>query len=207
MKQLTYLINLDSSTTRLNNIKKELEQQNLAYERISAIDGRKLSPSQYPSTYDAKTAQYLMGKELIGGQIGCYLSHVHCLEKFLASDADYLLVLEDDIHFLATLPNIIKNSLTYLFQTNQNWYVIHLSDQKNFLKKPITKIDSHTINRSYYFPTLTPGLLWSRIGAKTFLIENPKIQAPIDVALQMWLCRNGMGLSFTPPPVTSQYQR
>ncbi|WP_366525747.1 glycosyltransferase family 25 protein, partial [Planktotalea sp.] len=41
-----------------------------------------------------------MGRDVNGGEIGCYFSHIRALENFLETGAPYGFVLEDDM-----LPN------------------------------------------------------------------------------------------------------
>ena len=48
-----FVINLASSTERLNRVSHELNAQNLAFERLDAIDGRELSDTEIAKHYSA----------------------------------------------------------------------------------------------------------------------------------------------------------
>ena len=91
-----YLINLDGSDERLAQASAVLSEQSIAFERISAFDGRGIEPTSI-ADYDEIAALSYMGRTLKGGELGCYFSHLDCARRFLAFDADYVVVLEDDM--------------------------------------------------------------------------------------------------------------
>lgn len=202
MKLTTYLINLDKSNIRLQQADEQLRKYHVDYQRISAVDGRGLDVKNYEG-YNSALAQKNMGRELLGAEIGCFLSHKKCLEEFLTTDADYLLVLEDDLILCENFKVIIQQTIQVL-QNRDDWYVINIAAKKRKMTKVITSIAQHELLHAYYFPVLTLGLLWSREGAQKFLQSTfvRQIGSPIDVSLQSWLCENGKGLSFYPPLVT-----
>lgn len=113
MKISYYLINLDSSVERLQQADAELRKHNIEYERISAVDGRQLDVKTYYN-YDSVQANKLMEQTIVGGEIGCYLSHLKCLESFLASDSDYVVVLEDDLEIISNLQLLVQESLVWM---------------------------------------------------------------------------------------------
>lgn len=197
MKIDVYLINLDSSTERLKQADTELKKYNITYQRVSAVDGREFNVHDYKN-YDSKQAQQLMGRNLLGAEIGCYLSHLRCIEKFLASDADYLIVLEDDLVLKSDLKTISQKILSWLEEKKINWYLINLAANKRKISKHLYKVDHFNLLKAYYFPVLTLGLIWSRQGAEYFHQDNQIINAPIDVTLQSWLTKNSKGLSVYP---------
>jgi glycosyl transferase family 25 len=147
-----------------------------------------------------------MGRDLVGGEIGCYRSHVGCAEAFLASDADYAVVFEDDLKVTSDLKTIIEESLQWLSENYKNsWYLINIGNEKLKISKPIRSFgpanNHHTLHQAFYFPMTTTGLIWNREGAEKFLVESSKIFAPVDNFLRYWLTRTGTGLAFSPPLV------
>ena len=202
MKIDVYLINLDSSAERLAQAHTELKKYNITYQRISAVDGRGLNVHDYKK-YDSKQAHQLMGRDLLGAEIGCYLSHLRCIEKFLASDADYLIVLEDDLVLNSDLQTISQKILSWLEEKNINWYLMNIAASKRKISKHLYKVDHFNLLKAYYFPVLTLGLIWSRQGAEHFYQDNQIINAPIDVAIQSWLTKNSKGLSVYPELVVA----
>ena len=91
MKVETYLINLDGSDERLERATQQLKDVDWAFERFSAYDGRGKELSTFENYDDDATKQEL-GRRLLNSELGCYLSHYGCAEKFLKSDGDYLVV-------------------------------------------------------------------------------------------------------------------
>ena len=198
MKISYYLINLDSSVERLQQADAELCKHNIEYERISAVDGRQLDVKTY-SNYDSLQANKLMGRDLLGGEIGCYLSHLKCIERFLASDSDYVVVLEDDLEITSNVNEILWASINWLEKNQPHWYLINICSHKRKISRKLSHFDKHDLLKAYYFPVLTLGLVWSRQGAQIFMNEFSEINVPIDVAIQSWLTNNSCGYSFYPP--------
>lgn len=202
MKIQTFLINLDSSVERREKADQQLKAHKIDYQRISAVDGRQLNIFEHP-LYDSQQSWKLMGRDLLGAEIGCYLSHIKCLERFLETDADYLIVLEDDLSLDDDFLNTVKQTLTYLEQHNPSWHLINIASKKRKFSKHITTIAEKELSFAYYFPVLTLGLLWSRQGAMAFMNSQytQSISSPIDVTLQSWLSYSGKGLCIYPPLV------
>lgn len=200
MKLGVYLINLDSSTHRLAQASAELKKQNIEFERISAFDGRKLDVQTYES-YNSQQANVLMGRDLLGAEIGCYLSHKRCVTEFLASNYDYIIVVEDDLEVISDLVTTVQKTVQWLEQNQKGWYLINIGSTKRKLSKKLHQIGSHHLLKAYYFPVLTLGLVWSREGAEAFQNDLTQIDAPIDVVLQSWLTHSSRGFSIYPPLV------
>jgi len=201
MKILTYLINLDGSNQRLENATRLLDEQGVEFQRIAAFDGREKSLFELED-YNNEKAQQFMGRELLNAEVGCYLSHVKCVQEFLQTDADYLIVLEDDMKVVAGFKHKINSMLKFLSaHSDVKWNVINIGPKKRKLAKQIYSIDSHDLSKAYYFPIRTIGLIWSRAGAEEFMSVHETVFAPIDNYLQYWLSSNGKGLSVWPPLV------
>lgn len=90
-----FVINLDGSDDRLSKIKTALDAQSFKFSRISAYDGRKVNPKDIPE-YGSTAARAYIGRDLNGGEIGYYFSHIDAAKRFLATGAEFGLVLEDD---------------------------------------------------------------------------------------------------------------
>jgi len=97
-----FLINLDDSPARLAAAQGNCTAHGVEFTRVSGYNGRKLDPMSVPE-YDSTAALKYMGRDLNGGEIGCYFSHIRALE----TGAPYGLVLEDDM-----LPNEHAFALT-----------------------------------------------------------------------------------------------
>ena len=203
MKVVSYLINLDGSDERLAKATAQLEQNQFAFTRFSAFDGRGKPLSDFADYNDAKSID-VMGRSLISSEVGCYKSHLGCVEKFLATDADYLVVLEDDIEIIDhDFANVMQEMLQWLDDHPEiQWYAINLGAKKNKLSRTIYQAHKHALVKAYYYPIRFIGMVWSRTGAQAFVDHaKPEIYMPVDNLAQSWLSANGKGLSVWPPLV------
>lgn len=96
---LRLVINLDRSPERLASITGQLSGQGLSFERVPAVDGRKMSPEEFErleARYD-DPRKFVFRKALFPTEIACFLSHAACWQKLVESDSEWCLVMEDDI--------------------------------------------------------------------------------------------------------------
>jgi glycosyl transferase family 25 len=198
MKLVTYLINLDGSERRLAHATAQLDQQGLQFERYAAFDGRATALTEF-SDYDDQLSQKRLGRSLLNSEIGCFYSHLGCVKKFLLSDADYLLVLEDDLQIVPDFKQSIDQILAYLHQHPEiEWYLMNIAAKKKKFAQDIGQLNGHSLWHAYYFPIRGLGLIWSRRGAEQFLQQAQCISLPVDILFQTWLCRQGKGLGVWP---------
>ena len=202
MNIITYLINLDGSDQRLKQASEQLNRLNIPFTRVPAFDGRQLDLQSVPE-YDQTHAIGYMGRILNGGELGCYFSHLDCARRFLATDAQYAIVLEDDMQLSANTSDVIAQTLAWLEQQKMDWYLLHIGANKRKIYTTLTTISDRELMRAHYFPMTTTGLVWSRQGAQAFINEHSTIFAPVDNYLRWWLTKNNKGLSIWPPLVTT----
>lgn len=146
-----YLINLDRSPDRLEKITPLIKQLDYPTIRIPAVDARKMSDEDIRSYLKIEAYKHIPFR---AGEIGCYLSHLQTWKEFLASDFEFALILEDDIHFT---PKIFKETITDVLSHKDKWDVcsfdmgqlnikrtslsyVHLNDNRSlvlYLSKPI----------------------------------------------------------------------
>ena len=89
------VINLARAEARRAKVRERLEAQGLDFEFVEAVDGRGIEPAAHP-LYDAARRRRVFGRDLTGGEIGCFLSHRSILERMVAEEIEEVLVLEDD---------------------------------------------------------------------------------------------------------------
>lgn len=198
MKVETYLINLDGSDERLARATEQLKAVNWEFERFSAYDGRGKALSSFHN-YDDAVTQKVLGRHLLNSELGCYLSHYGCVQKFLETDADYLVVLEDDMEITDDFKKQTNQILDYLdAHQDLDWYLVNLAAKKKKLAKNIIQFDHCSLWHAYYFPIRGLGLIWSRKGAEVFIAEGEIITMPVDIFFQTWLSESGKGLGIWP---------
>ena len=199
MKVVTYLINLDGSDQRLASATAQLNQAGWDFSRFSAYDGRGKALSEFEN-YDDLAAQKILGRSLMNSELGCYLSHYGCAEKFLETDADYLVVLEDDIEVLPNFKQKLESLLSYLDQHKElDWYTVNIAAKKKKLAKDIVEFYHYSLWHAYYFPIRGVGLVWSRKGAEQFVQLGKIMTVPVDIFFQSWLSKTGKGLGVWQP--------
>ena len=100
------VINLDHDTDRRARVGRRLAELGLRWERLSAVDGRRLdSRHQRLIDHDTNAAR---GLEFSPGAIGCWLSHREA-QRMVAEGAEPMaLILEDDIAIADDLPNVLE---------------------------------------------------------------------------------------------------
>lgn len=197
------LINLDSSDARLARSDTLLTAAGLEFQRVPAVDGRGRAATDWPCHDKARTQRFF-GRPLRGGEVGCYLSHIACLEKFVQSRAEHLLVFEDDLNISPEGALHIRAALNWLAQQwdRFEWDVINLGRPVRKFATPIKSFGPFDLCAAHYFPLTTTSLAWSRPGAVAFLAQHDSVHAPIDDYLRWWCGRRGRGLAFRPSPVT-----
>lgn len=198
MKVVTYLINLDGSHERLDRATKQLADVHWPFERFSAVDGRGKDLTEF-ANYDNQGANDVLGRRLMNSELGCYLSHYGCVEKFLTTDADYLVVLEDDMKINQDFKAKLGAVLEYLDRHKElDWYLINIAAKKKKLAKDITQMGDMDLWHAFYFPIRGLGLVWSRQGAEAFIQAGKIMTMPVDIFFQTWLSKNGKGLGVWP---------
>lgn len=206
MQSSVYLINLDGSDQRLDRATRQLQAEGLAFERVAAFDGRQLSVDQFPD-YDAEAARKYMGRPMLGGEIGCYLSHLDCARRFLAGPAEHCVVFEDDMLLVPGTAEFLDQSLAWLASKSVEWHLMNIGARRHKIYTPLHEFDfagqGHLLTRAHYFPMTTTGLVWSRQGASAFVSGHHRIFAPVDNYFRYWLTRSNMGLAVMPPLVTA----
>jgi glycosyl transferase family 25 len=99
-----YVINLARSVDRRAHIAAELTKTGMAYEFVTAVDGRDLD------LRDATIidAALLAKNSFPAGTAGCALSHLRAYEKIIADGRDEALILEDDVTLPADLAGLVE---------------------------------------------------------------------------------------------------
>lgn len=185
---LRFVINLDSSTDRMNRVSKRLDELNIPFERISAVNGQTLSDefiSQITYPYNHFESRVRFPRTLTKGEIGCFLSHRKCWEKLLESDEQWALIMEDDI---------LISDLAPKFMLSTDWIppevkVVQLSwslqIQKGRIREEVIPIDNivDLVAPLYPEPLGCQCYIISREFAKAALSLSEKLEAPVDVII------------------------
>ena len=130
-----FYINLERSVSRKEYMEKTLNENNIIFERITAIDGNSIkenieNPYNYYKKYWNKYA------------LGLNKTFLNIMEKAKASNYDNILVFEDDIVF----ENNFNENLTNFFnQLPNDWGVVQLAVGSFRKKKEINYINTNVV--------------------------------------------------------------
>jgi len=116
--------------------------------------------------------------EMQDGRVGCTLSHIKCLNMAIEKNLDYIVILEDDIHFLNP-PEFLKN-LEKCWNTLTNWDVILIGGNnintytkinESCVKIKNTQTTIGYIVKNHYFSTLLENIK----KGLYLLVKNPHL--------------------------------
>ena len=197
MKRLqTWVVNLDRAPERLARIGQQMQHLELPWARLAAVDARALSTEQR-AALDEPAFRRRHGMSPLPGELGCYLSHVAVMRAFLASDAEFALVLEDDVRLHASLPAVLHGLMAHATR----WDVAKLSAVHSGTPVPVLEVaPGHALAVMLSRCTGSSAYLMNRRAAQAYASGLLPMSLPFDhVFDQGWR----FGLKFrlvTPTP-------
>jgi len=194
-----YVINLDRSKDRLMKITENLNKYNLSFNRFSAIDGSKLSDEQI-SQHTTKLCRSITCNKSI---IGCALSHILLWTMLINDDnADYYLILEDDIIINDDFIPVIGKLMPRLYKNNIEYVNLHCGGVACNINENMFIIDKYKFGKSK-FPLCASGNIVSKEGAKKLLKTVYPIYYHIDYSIALQDINH---IIVYPPLVKTQYE-
>lgn len=199
------VINLSSSTSRREAVTADLALSNTTAEIIEAVDGRGAAAESFDA-YNFRMTRLRHGRDLNGGEVACYLSHLEALRRFIASGEDTGLILEDDIQFTTGARDDIVYLIGFLRARYPDWQIVNLTQHDNRCCRQIGTLRERAIFKAYYFPMLTGANLWTRSAAAAFLASRfaRDVRGPFDTELRSYCAQTGSGVSLSPPPLSTR---
>ena len=168
-----YVINLDRSTARMAHMTRQLDALGIAFQRLSAIDGRGIDPDATP-LFSRPHYERRHGKVPTPCEIGCFLSHIAAMRRFLESDAAFCLVLEDDAELNGELVEVLQG----LQARSEEWNIALLYGNYPALAQPLARLGSrHEL----------VGYLARQTGGVAYAIDRHAAEIYIDRLLPMSL--------------------
>jgi glycosyl transferase family 25 len=175
------LINLSESKARLERSQQELARAGLTFERLEAVDGRKMSKDELDKITQWDKSAFF--KPLSPGEVGCYLSHIAAAEKIVRENWPYALVFEDDFRLTSQFSEIISVTLK---EAPQGFHIIKLQGNVRGGEALVNLNSDYEIIRHRCISSQTVAQLWSLEGAKVFLNIARPLRRPVDVQLKHW---------------------
>lgn len=177
-----FIISLPEAEERRAEICSALNKLKLEHSIFEGVDGRGFDVTTHPD-YDRDNRLKYFGRDLLGGEIGCFLSHKHVMEKIIADDLPYAVVLEDDAVVLYSLPPVLNS----LVSMNKVPDFVRFLGSKKVNNSKHTKIAKLTDEIDLTVLRTTPGgahgYFITKEGALKLLKHMDKIFIPIDTLM------------------------
>lgn len=159
-------INLPASTKRREHIQQQGSLQGITVQIVEAVSGKTLTDEQ-KKMYDSRKRESMYINHLTPNEQACVHSHRKALSTFLASEADYAVVLEDDATFE---PNFVSG-IKFMINSVPGWECCKLYTEPSVLYPLCPTIADAPVQP--VFPKKIPwgaiGYLYSRAGAEKVL--------------------------------------
>jgi glycosyl transferase, family 25 len=173
-----YVINLDRDVARLQFLQKLFPQHNLSFERIEAVDGRRLSelhgPEIVPVCPSPRFPRGLMMKDQ-----GLTMSHRKGALRMLASGMPVGCIMEDDVDFSPSFRRLL-----FLLAASPPADIVKLEGigtMRHVLK--VSTIESHILAVAIKPIMGAAAYLMTRRGAQCILDLTETVQEPFDHVL------------------------
>ena len=189
-----FLINLENRKDRFKSMNKQLNNLNLNYSRIDAIDGTKVSPPK--NLFDNIRFLIEQGRECTAGEVGCAMSHIKIWQQIVDENIDYSLILEDDCLLSSKLPILLCSkeiycNFDYLKIDGCGFFRSANKNEKTHPKHDLTKFKGLIMNKLEAngftafqcdpVPYSMVGYLISKKAAVNFLKVAKSMYYPIDL--------------------------
>jgi len=179
-KPVIYLLNLDRHKNRLKNAQKQLEQQNLSFERFAAIDARDAGEDILSEFTDKTGPIPRMG----AGARACTVGHFNMWKQFLKTDARNAFILEDDIR----ISNSFAEFLVMATECSKDVDILNFNrqDSKRTLKKLVVSKKNNLTKTGFIAQSLlgphygTAGYMITRAAAEFLCYQVKRTNIPID---------------------------
>ena len=198
-----YLINLDRSPDRLAAMSERLADAGIAFERVAAVDGMALTEQQFLE----QTRENRYYKPLRRGEVGCQLSHLEVMRRFVSSRRRYAVILEDDAILADGFPGLLREAIQLREGSTDRrlaWDVLKLAQGRRRLIDlgPLGR-DHRLVEYGPSVPITTAAAIWTHAAAERWVRAYRGTARPIDCDLQHpW--EHGLRiLSMHPPPVSA----
>lgn len=104
-----FVVNLDRAADRWAEVSKVMQEAGLDVERLSAVDGKKLTQEELLKE-STRMAMFLQPK----GVIGCYLSHKKFWQKVVDEGYESAVIFEDDVRLVSDFKERLIHNLQML---------------------------------------------------------------------------------------------
>ena len=193
-KTLYLLINMSSATRRLAEAKQQLDSQGIDWERLDAIT------PEHPDFKRPNTKKSWY-RPLTDPEIACYLSHRKAWQYALGKEADYVVILEDDLVIDHPLVPVVNAAI----RLDREWDIIKLfgtRKQRKIIEPLVEKPTSVHLVDTPTVPFATTALILKTTALPALLKSSESFFRPVDIDMKHYWEKNLTIYSTYPPPVS-----
>ena len=172
-----FVISLERSVERRRRVAEMLESLKVKFTIFPAIDGSALSPQEL-ELYSSDLAVKKAGRELVAGEIGCYLSHLRLWESIGETGIQNALILEDDAEIGSAAVNIIHRRR----RLPPDWETVNFLSDTQVLVQGDPIWDIHRVGEYAG---------WAN-RASTYLVNSRGVEKLVKAALPIALAADGL---------------
>ena len=191
-----FLINLPSSRDRLADAERQFAAAGLSFERIDAVDGRKIPAQELAAMCPDNSRDFY--SPLTPGEVGCYLSHLKALRTMLDRGLERCVVFEDDFVLEPAFAQCLSELLA-LGDGLPDMVKMYGARKRG---QAVGRLGcGASLVRSSSPPICSTCTLWTNRGARKLLSASASMRRPVDVQLKHWWEEDLDILWVAPPPV------
>ena len=168
-------MNPDKNFERRKVLTELLGKTSFQFKFMSINDDIELTPTAIKNNHDSKRAIDALGRDLTRGELASTLNHMLCYEKFLDSENDIAIILEDDADFIADEFNRVINLITKIIDRNK--------PQVYLLTPVISYLNKNLINLSADYKVVQVVQSWDSSG---YIINRKTAKKLIDTNSRAW---------------------
>lgn len=170
-----YLINLDRSRDRLDFMALQFKKQGLLFERVEAVDGRRLSEDKLASLIKlSKDWPVALGPT----EVGCFLSHRKCIQIAATSNEPFTAIFEDDVTLSNGAARLLKSDKW--IPLDADLIKMDSYGHEVLISNPVSMEGPYAITRLLSRHLQTGGYIISQRAAKRLVVLMDKVPAPVD---------------------------
>jgi glycosyl transferase family 25 len=172
-----FVISLERSSDRRKRVEEQLNQTNIQWNFLNAVDGYALP--EMPSSYQKSKVKRLQGYELTPGEVGCFLSHIKAWELCYLNNV-ITLVFEDDFLVSKNLELVINDLLII----SDQWNLVRLSGIYETEHETLQQRSGYVLVKNLGESCGTAAYLIQPAAAKVLLSHAADIYEPVDHYLE-----------------------
>jgi glycosyl transferase family 25 len=197
-----FVITLPHEVERQAKITAQLDKFGMAHEFFFGTRKDAMSAAD-KVFYNSRRRRLALGKDLYPAEIACMLSHKRVIEKIIADDLPYAIILEDDCVMCDEFPAIISA----LLAKRQLWHLVRFFGNEKHEhrrhRRLTTALDGFSLVRIATSPGEAHCYLLDQFAARKMSYALGNTSTPIDILMgQPW--KTGLGVLTVHPQVAWQ---